>query len=251
MPPRARPCERGDVGDPLNELAELMAPGIAECRGRQLPYILAITGSVAVGKSTTALLLRDAIRANDDALRVEVVSSDGFLLPNRDIDARGLTMRKGFPETYDRAALLAFLQQIKSGAPDVQVPLYSHETYDVLDEHDVLGPDDVVILEGLHLVALSDAIDFSVYIDADEADIEQWFVERFFHLRTSNAFYRQFAGLSDDAAAAFARDVWSSINGVNLRENILPSRDHADAVLEKDHDHTVRRLVVKHGNMRT
>jgi len=191
------------------------------------------------------------IRSNDDALRVEVVSSDGFLLPNRVIDARGLTMRKGFPETYDRAALLAFLQQIKSGAPDVQVPLYSHETYDVLDEHDVLGPDDVVILEGLHLVALSDAIDFSVYIDADEADIEKWFVERFFHLRTSNAFYRQFAGLSDDAAAAFARDVWSSINGVNLRENILPSRDHADAVLEKDHDHTVRRLVVKHGNMRT
>jgi len=239
------------VGDPLYELAELVAPGIAQCRGQQVPYILAITGSVAVGKSTIALRLRDAIRADDDALRVEVVSSDGFLLPNRVIDARGLTMRKGFPETYDRDALLAFLQRLKSGVRDVQVPLYSHETYDVLDEHSVLGTDDVVIVEGLHLVALSDAIDFTLYVDADEGDIEQWFVERFFHLRTSNAFYRQFAGLSDDEAAAFARDVWSSINGVNLEENILPSREHADAVLVKDHDHTVQRLVVSHGNMST
>jgi len=237
------------MGDPLNELAELVAPRIAQCRAQQVPYILAVTGSVAVGKSTTALLLRDAVRTEDDSPRVEVVSSDGFLLPNRVLDARGLTMRKGFPETYDRAALLAFLQQVKSGARDVRVPLYSHETYDVLEEHDVLGADDVVILEGLHLVALSDAIDFTVYIDADESDIEQWFVDRFLHLRTSNAFYRQFAGLSDDEAAAFAREVWSSINGVNLREYILPSRDHADALLVKDHDHTIQRLVVKHGNM--
>jgi len=243
------PCERGPVGDPLNELAECVAPGIAQCRARQVPYILAVTGSVAVGKSTTALLLRDALRAEDDALRVEIVSSDGFLLPNRVIDARGLTMRKGFPETYDRDALLAFLQQVKSGTRDVPIPLYSHETYDVLDEHGVLGGDDVVILEGLHLVALSDAIDFTVYIDAAETDIEQWFVDRFFHLRTSNAFYRQFAGLSDDEAAAFARDVWSTINGVNLRENILPSREDADAVLVKDHEHTVQRLVVKRENM--
>jgi type I pantothenate kinase len=237
------------VRDPLDELADLLIPRIAQCRARQLPYILGVTGSVAVGKSTTALLVRDAIRADDDALRVEIVSSDGFLLPNRVLDARGLTMRKGFPESYDRAALLAFLQQVKSGARDVRIPLYSHETYDVLDEHGVLGTEDVVILEGLHLVALSDAIDFTVYIDADESDIEQWFVDRFFHLRTSNAFYRQFSGLSDDEAAAFARDVWSSINGVNLEEYILPTRDDADAVLVKDHDHAVRRLVVKHGNM--
>jgi type I pantothenate kinase len=249
LPRRAAPCDRGDVGNPLDELAELLAPDIARCRAQQVPYILAITGSVAVGKSTTARLLCDAIRHGDDALRVAVVSSDGFLLPNRVIDARGLTMRKGFPETYDRAALLTFLQRIKTGARDVAVPLYSHETYDVLDEHEMLGTDDVVILEGLHLVALSEAIDFTVYIDADEADIEQWFVERFFHLRTSNAFYRQFAALSDDQAAAFARDAWSSINGVNLRENILPSRDHADAVLVKTRDHTVQHLVVRHGNM--
>ena len=214
-------------------------------------FLVTIDGAVSVGKSTTAALLGDLLEVPPEALDVRIVSTDGFLFPNRVLEARGLLMRKGFPESYDHDALDSFVHSARDGATELRVPVYSHETYDVLDEHDVLGPDDVVILEGLHLVALSDAIDFSVYIDADEADIEKWFVERFFHLRTSNAFYRQFAGLSDDAAAAFARDVWSSINGVNLRENILPSRDHADAVLEKDHDHTVRRLVVKHGNMRT
>jgi type I pantothenate kinase len=241
--PRAPPCERGGVGDPYTELTKLLAPGIERCRAQRVPYVLAITGSVAVGKSTTAMLVRDALVADSSGLTVEVVATDGFLLPNREIDARGLSMRKGFPETYDRSALLAFLTALKSRAHRVRVPIYSHEAYDVLDEHLVLADNhDVVILEGLHLVKLSDAIDFVVYVDAAEQDIEQWYVERFQALRQSHAFYRQFADLSDGELDAFARQVWSSINGVNLHEHILPARQYADAVLEKGPDHTVRRL---------
>lgn len=231
------------MADPYPELTTLLAPGIERCRALRVPYVLAITGSVAVGKSTTAMLVRDALLAESQGLTVEVISTDGFLLPNREIDARGLTMRKGFPETYDRDALLAFIAALKSRAHDVSVPVYSHEAYDVLDERqEIADDDDVVILEGLHLVELSDAIDFVVYVDAAEGDIEQWFVERFRVLSLSHAFYRQFANLPPDELDALARQVWSSINGVNLRDHILPARNYADAVLEKAPDHTVRRM---------
>ncbi|HXY91184.1 MAG TPA: hypothetical protein VEP49_01790 [Acidimicrobiia bacterium] len=230
------------MGDPYAELTDLLAPGIDRSRAQHVPFVVAVTGSVAVGKSTTAGIVRDALVDRDPGLRAEVVSSDGFLYPNRVIDGRGLSMRKGFPETYDRDALVAFLTSVKAGDRDVRVPLYSHEAYDVVDEYHVLAVDDVVVLEGLHLIDLSNAIDFAVYVDADEADIERWYVERFLELCESHTFYQQFAGMPRDETVAFARQVWSSINAVNLHEHIQPARRYADAVLDKGPDHTVRRL---------
>jgi type I pantothenate kinase len=237
------------VTDAYEELRDLFEPGIARCRELRVPYVVAITGSVAVGKSTTAERLRDALASVPSGARGEVVSSDGFLYPNRVLDAAGLMMRKGFPESYDRVALLTFLEALKSGQADIRVPMYSHEEYDVVGEPRRLVPGDVVFLEGLHLVRLSEAIDFVIYIDADEQDIVRWFVERFIALRSTNSFYQQFADMSDADATAFAREVWESINGVNLHEYILPTREDADAVLEKGPDHAVRRLRVLRGKM--
>jgi len=249
LPLRAPACELWSVTDAYGELRALLEPGIEQCRDQQIPYVVAITGSVAVGKSTTAEQLRDSLASSPGGARGEVVSSDGFLFPNRVLDAGGLSMRKGFPESYDRAALLEFLGALKSGESDLQVPVYSHEEYDVLSERRALAPSDVVVLEGLHLVRLSESIDFVVYIDADERDIVRWFVERFVALRSTHAFYQQFASLSDEEATAFARQVWDAINGVNLHEYILPTREEADAVLEKGPDHAVRRLRVLRGRM--
>ncbi len=213
---------------------------------------MVVTGSVAVGKSAIAQLLSESLSGTSEGARVEVVSSDGFLFPNRVLDARGLAMRKGFPESYDRDALLAFLHAVKARERGIRVPVYSHEEYDVLDEYQVVDVGDVVIVEGLHLLELSDAIDVGIYVDAAEADIEQWFVDRFLRLRSSgDSFYRQFSGFSDDEASAFARQVWAGINGVNLRECILPTRELADIVIEKGPDHSMRRLRLPRGNMQS
>lgn len=231
------------VTSALDELHALLRPGVERCRAERLPCVIAITGSVAVGKSTTAVLLRDELVGSDEALRVEVVSTDGFLYPNRVLDERGLSMRKGFPETYDRAAIVAFIADLKRGVRETRVPVYSHEEYDVLDDYEVVGVADVVIVEGLHLVALSEAIDDAVYVDAEETVIERWYVERFLALcRSGHAFYRQFTDWPDDETIAFARQVWAGINAVNLHEHILPTRPYADAVLEKDADHSMRRV---------
>ena len=240
------------MADPLVELQNLLRPGVDRCRAAQVPYVVAVTGSVAVGKSATAQLLQETLSAEPGGARVEIVSSDGFLLPNRVLDARGLTMRKGFPDSYDRDALLAFLAAAKAGEPDLRVPVYSHEDYDVLDEFQVLDAADVVIVEGLHLLDLSDSIDIGIYVDAEEADIERWFVDRFLMLRGSgHSFYQQFSGFSDDQASAFARQVWDAINRVNLVEYILPTRELADVVIEKGPDHSMRRIRVPRGNMRS
>jgi type I pantothenate kinase len=229
--------------DPLDELQLLLRPGIDGCRAQQVPNVIAITGSVAVGKSAIARLLAEALTATVDGVRVEIVSSDGFLYPNRVLDERGLTMRKGFPESYDRDALIAFLDAVKAGERDIRVPVYSHDDYDVLEERQALTNADVVIVEGLHLLQLSKAIDAGIYVDADEPDIEQWYVDRFLELRnTGHSFYRQFARMSDDDIIAFARNVWASINAVNLHEFILPTRELADVVVEKARDHSVRRI---------
>ena len=238
------------MADPLDELQLLLRAGVDRCRPAEVPYVVAVTGSVAVGKSATAQVLRESLSEDPDGARVEVVSSDGFLFPNRVLDADGLTMRKGFPESYDRDALLAFLAAVKAGERNLRVPVYSHEEYDVLDEYQTVDAADVVIVEGLHLLALSDAIDIGIYVDAAEADIEQWFVDRFLVLRSSgHSFYRQFAGFSDDQATSFARQVWESINRVNLLECILPTRELADVVIEKGPDHSVVRIRRPRGNM--
>jgi type I pantothenate kinase len=229
------------VTDALAELSDWLRPGIDACRARGRPCVVAITGSVAVGKSTIATSVGHALGETDGAPRVVVVSTDGFLFPNRVLEERGQWMHKGFPETYDRDALLAFLAALKAGTREIRVPLYSHDDYDVTGDYE-LALGDVVVLEGLHLVGLSRDIDFAVYVDADEADIERWFLERFRRLTSSgHTFYRQFASFTDAQLDQFARTVWMDINAVNLHEYILPTRDHADAVLEKASDHSVRR----------
>jgi type I pantothenate kinase len=207
--------------------------------------VVGVAGGVAAGKSTTAATLRDLLSQSPSALRVDVVSADGFLFPNRVLEQRGLIVRKGFPETYDTELLQRFLAEVRAGQYEVRAPVYSHDVYDVLaGEHHLVRRPDVLILEGLHVLAF-EGIDLGIYLDADEGDIEAWYVQRFLALCVaatpdSRSFFRHFAHLSPDEAEQIAHDVWRSINAVNLREHVLPTRERADVVIEKARDHSVR-----------
>jgi type I pantothenate kinase len=229
---------------------------------QRVPFIIGLGGSVAVGKSTTARVLQALLARWPDHPRVDLITTDGFLLPNAVLSERGLMERKGWPESYDVRRLLQVLAAVKRGEPRVRVPLYSHLVYDVVrDEEQVLQCPDIVVVEGLNVLQtgaggsrgsrfVSDWFDFSIYVDADEADIERWYVERFFALRETaftddSSFFRHFAALGDDEAEGMARRIWRSINGPNLSENILPTRSRADLVLEKGTDHQVRRVRLK------
>jgi type I pantothenate kinase len=221
----------------------------------RVPYLIGIAGSVAVGKSSAARLLVELLGRWPHAPRVVLVTTDGFLLPNAELRRRGLLDRKGFPESYDRRRLLTFVERLRSGAPEVSAPVYSHITYDIVPGRtQVVERPDVVVIEGLNVLqgraggpAVSDHFDFSIFIDADGDDIARWYVERFHTFRRTafrepDSFFRHYVALSDDEAGAEARRLWRTINEVNLREHILPTRERARLVLSKGPDHAVTRV---------
>jgi type I pantothenate kinase len=224
------------------------------------PFVLGIAGSVAVGKSTTARILRELLSRWPGTPRVELVTTDGFLLPNAELERRGLLQRKGFPESYDRRALLRFVIDVKSGVEEVRAPVYSHLTYDIVPGASVVvRRPDVLIVEGLNVlqparqgdggqsVAVSDFFDFSVYVDAGTDDVRGWYVQRFLRLRETafsrpESYFHRYASLSDEEAVRTAEHIWMTINERNLVENILPTRPRATLVLAKGADHAVRRI---------
>lgn len=222
------------------------------------PYIIGVAGSVAVGKSTTARILRALLRRWPNTPKVDLIATDGFLLPNAVLTREGLMDRKGFPESYDLPALLAFLSAIKAGERNVTAPVYSHLTYDIVPgETTMIDRPDILIVEGLNVLQtskpprdtravpfVSDFFDFSVYIDADDDVIRRWYVERFLSLRKTafrdpSSYFHRYAAIDDAEAVAIAEGLWSRINLVNLRENILPTRPRADLILVKEEDHSV------------
>ncbi|WP_206472531.1 type I pantothenate kinase [Dietzia sp. KRD202] len=219
-----------------------------------MPFVIGVAGSVAVGKSTSARVLRALLTRWDSHPRVDLITTDGFLHPNRELQRRGLMHRKGYPESYDRRALLRFVTEVKSGAPVVRAPVYSHTKYDIVpDELIEVRRPDILIVEGLNVLQtgprlmVSDLFDFSLYVDARIEDIEQWYVERFLELRSTsfsnpNSHFAHYADLSDKAARLAAREIWTSINRPNLVENILPTRPRATLVLRKNSDHSIQRL---------
>lgn len=225
------------------------------------PFVIGIAGSVSVGKSTTARLLKLLLARWPQHPRVELVTTDGFLYPNAELERRGLMNRKGFPESYDRRALLRFIQDVKAGKPEVTAPVYSHLSYDIVPgERIVVRRPDILLLEGLNVLqpaqptrdgrpalAVSDFIDFSVYLDAATSDIRRWYVERFLRLRETafrnpESYFHRYAELGEAEAIARAESIWDEINGPNLRQNIKPTRDRATLVLRKGPDHAVTRV---------
>ena len=219
----------------------------------KMPYVIGIAGSVAVGKSTSARILQSLLMRWPEHPRVELITTDGFLYPNAVLEERGLMDRKGFPESYDTKRLLQFVRDVKAGTAEVSAPVYNHVVYDVMPSHEeVVHQPDILIIEGLNVLQVgsgntefvSDYFDFSIYIDALETDIEGWFIERFQTLRKTvfqdpNSFFRHFADLTQDQAVALAHEIWTGINGKNLKENIQPTRARASLVIQKGADHKV------------
>lgn len=233
-------------------------------RDGKMPFILGVAGSVAVGKSTTARVLRALLARWPDHPRVDLITTDGFLLPNAELEARGLMNRKGFPESFDTARLLNFLADVKSGRERVEAPVYSHFHYDILPGQTiVVERPDILIVEGLNVLQparlprdgkaipfVSDFFDFSIYIDADPKVIEEWYVARFMKLRTTAfrdpaAYFHKYAHLSPDEARARALEIWRTINLRNLEENILPTRQRASLILSKGPDHSVESVSLR------
>jgi type I pantothenate kinase len=261
--------EVADVYIPLAQLLAVYSAAVQETRRRVggflgrstrvTPFVIGVAGSVAVGKSTTARLLQAVLKDGPGNPRVELITTDGFLYPNAELGARGLMDRKGFPESYNRRRMIEVLSAIKAGRPRVEIPVYSHVTYDIVPgEVQTVESPDMVIVEGLNVlqvsttdvppdhVVASDFFDFSIYVDADEGDIARWFTDRLLELRQSvlrdpNSYFHAFAGMSTDEVAAIAHGIWADTNLVNLRDNIAPTAGRANLVLEKDGEHRVRR----------
>ncbi|WP_416443034.1 type I pantothenate kinase [Leucobacter sp. HNU] len=263
--------EVSEVYRPLSRLLNEYAQGVREVhrrtRGflhreqdRPSPFVLGIAGSVAVGKSTVARILRDLLARWPETPQVQLVTTDGFLYPNAELERRGISHRKGFPESYDRRALMRFVSQVKAGMPEVRVPHYSHLIYDIVpDEYTIVRNPDILIVEGLNVLqppsnerplAVSDLFDFSIYVDARTSDIERWYQDRFLKLKDGafadpSSYFRRFAGLDEEQARALAHEFWKGINEPNLVENIRPTRARASLVLRKEADHRVQKVLLR------
>jgi type I pantothenate kinase len=228
------------------------------------PFIIGIAGSVAVGKSTTARILKELLARWPSSPKVDLITTDGFLYPNAVLQRENLMERKGFPESYDVGAILRFLSAIKAGEPNVPAPRYSHLTYDVLaDEHTLVDRPDILIFEGINVLQsrtlpadgkiipiVSDFFDFSIYIDADEDQIHNWYVQRFMKLRETafrdpTSFFKKYAAIDTNDALAMAENLWQNINLKNLRQNILPTRPRADLILRKGRDHFIETVSLR------
>ena len=230
----------------------------------RVPFIIGVAGSVAVGKSTTARVLKALLARWPDHPRVDLITTDGFLYPNSELEDRGIMNRKGFPESFDTAALLQFLADVKSGKDVVEAPVYSHFHYDILaDQKATFSKPDILIVEGLNVLQaarlpkdgaeipfVSDFFDFSIYIDADPGVIEEWYLERFMRLRSTafrdpGAYFHKYASMSTEEAKVRALELWSDINLRNLQENILPTRQRARLILRKTANHRVESVALR------
>lgn len=225
------------------------------------PYIISIAGSVAVGKSTTARILQALLSHWPYPRQVELITTDGFLYPLEKLKKEGILNKKGFPISYDTPKLIQFLADIKSGVTEVYSPIYSHLTYDIIpNQFDVIKQPDILILEGLNVlqtgngkanqVFVSDFVDFSIYVDADENLLKNWYIHRFLKFRQSafnnpNSYFKHYASLSEQEAIRTASDIWENINGLNLKENILPTRERANLILQKGEQHLIERVKLR------
>jgi type I pantothenate kinase len=257
-----------DVYVPLARLLELRVEAARALAAAQdaflgdedghVPFLVALGGSVAVGKSTAARLVVRLLSSLRPDWRVELVTTDGFLMPNAMLVERGILARKGFPESYDRRALVRFVADLKSGVEEVHAPVYSHLRYDIVEgQTQVVRAPDVVVLEGVNVlqrgtgrVYVSDFVDFALYLDADEEDVRRWYLSRFLALRggafrNPDSYFHRYAQLSDEEAVEVASGIWERTNRPNLLHNIQPTRPRADAILEKGPDHFVSRVLLR------
>ncbi|WP_062131587.1 type I pantothenate kinase [Demequina aestuarii] len=253
---------------PLSRLLDLYSGATGELhaatsaflgeRASRTPFVIGIAGSVAVGKSTTARVLRELMGRWPETPRVSLVTTDGFLYPNAVLRARGILDRKGFPESYDRRALRQFIADVKSGLPEVHAPVYSHLTYDIVPgERVAVRQPDVLIVEGLNVLqpatprdlddtalAVSDYFDVSIYVDAQPHNVRRWYIDRFLQLRATaftkpESYFHSYSSLSDEEATARAGEIWDAINAPNLARNIAPTRSRATIILAKGEDHQI------------